>query len=212
MTDRARNTTQPIFPKIISYVFHPLLMPTYGLLLYFMVDNTAAYFMKPGLKWVLIGMTFAFTFLLPFLNALFLLRSRYIKSLHMETKEERKMPLVMTAFFFAAEYWMLHDRAVPETLKMLLLSGTISITLTVIINLFWKISAHMVGIGGVTGAMFVLAYLVKYPGAAWLMIILLFLAGLIGMARLQLKAHTPMEVLGGFVLGAGCPLLFLAVP
>jgi hypothetical protein len=184
-------------------------MPTYGLLLYFKVDATDTYFMKANLRWLLLGMTFAFTFVLPFLNALFLLRSGYIRSLHMETKEERRIPLLMTAFFFSAEYWMLHDRAVPDTLKLLLLSGTISIVLTVIINLGWKISAHMVGIGGVTGAMFVLSYSLHYPYASGLIMVLLFTAGLIGMARLQMQAHDPWQVWGGFLLGAGCPLIFL---
>jgi membrane-associated phospholipid phosphatase len=69
----------------------------------------------------------------------------------------------------------------------------------------------MVGIGGVTGAMFVLSWMLHYPHAPWLMVILLFLAGVIGMARLQLNAHTIWEVVGGFVLGAGCPMLFLSV-
>jgi hypothetical protein len=184
-------------------------MPTYGLLLYFKVDSGADYFMKPQLKWILIGMTFAFTFAMPFLNCLFLLRSKYIHSLHMETKEERRVPLLMTAFFFAGEYWMLHDRAIPENIKMLLLSGTIALVITVIINIGWKISAHMVGIGGMTGGMFVLSYLLHYHHAASLMVLLIFLSGIIGMARLQLKAHTPLEVLAGYVLGVGCPLIFL---
>ncbi|HEY6160092.1 MAG TPA: hypothetical protein VI112_02685 [Bacteroidia bacterium] len=197
------------FSKIISYLFHPLLMPTYGLLLYFWVDSSAAYFMKADLRWILIGMTFSFTFFLPLLNTLILLRARYIQSIHMHTRQERRVPLLVTALFYMAEYWLLHDRDVPQTLKLFILCATIAIVCTVVINLFWKISAHMVGIGGVCGAMFVLCYLLQFQGGALLMAGLLLLAGIIGSARLQLGEHHPLEVFAGFLLGAACPFIFM---
>ena len=184
-------------------------MPTYGVALFFMVDRSAAYFTKTELKLLLLIMTFIFTFILPLINSLYLLRTKYIRSLQMETKEERRLPLLMTAIFFAAEYWMLHDRAIPEELKLLLLSGTLALVLTVMVNLFWKISAHMVGLGGITGGMFVISSMVHYQNAIWLIIILLFISGITGMSRMLLKAHTSLEIFGGFILGAGCPLIFL---
>ena len=210
------STSNPSFnsnsAKIISYIFHPLLMPTYGMFLYFRIDHSASYFVKFDLKVLLIIMTFVFTFILPLINSLFLLRSKFIKSLSMETKEERRLPLLMTAIFFSAEYWMLHDRAIPELLKFFLLNASLTIVFTLIINIFWKISAHMVGIGGMCGAMFVLSYLIHYDNAAWLMIILLLAGGIIGAARLQMKAHTPLEVFGGFILGLGCPMMMFLLP
>ncbi len=204
-----KNDSPHTFSKIVSYLFHPLLMPTYGLFLFFWVDSTANYFMKFETKRTLFLMTFTFTFVMPFLNALFLLRAKYIRSLHMETRAERRLPLLATAVFYMAEYYLLYDKNIPETLKMLMLSATLSVMLTVIINLFWKISAHMIGIGGITGAMFVLSYTLHFGPAAALMMILVFIAGLIGIARLQLKAHKPAEVYVGFFLGVMCPMIFL---
>ena|ERR1051326_4625710 len=205
------NSTSPftLFSRIISYLFHPLLMPTYGLLLYFWVDSSASYFMKPELRWILLGMTFSFTFFLPLLNTLILLRARYIQSIHMRTRQERRVPLLVTAIFYMAEYWLLHDRDVPQTLKLFILCATIAIVCTVVINLFWKISAHMVGIGGVCGAMFVMCYILQFRGGPLLMAGLFLLAGFIGSARLQLGEHSPLEVFAGFLLGAACPFIFM---
>ena len=183
-------------------------MPTYALALYFWVDADDTYFMRFELKRALFAMTFCFTFLLPLFNALILLRTKYINSLSMETKEERKIPLFATAIFFSAEYYLLQKSGVASTLKLLVLSATISVVLTLIINLFWKISAHMIGIGGVVGAMFALSYICHFKDAEWLMIGLILLAGIIGMARLQLKAHSPAEVFVGFIVGVMCPLVF----
>ncbi|MFI5164865.1 MAG: PA-phosphatase [Bacteroidia bacterium] len=165
--------------------------------------------MKFDLKRALFAMTFCFTFLLPLFNSLILLRAKQIKSLSMETKEERRIPLLATALFFAAQYYILQKSVVPLTLKLLVLSATLSVILTVIINFFWKISAHMIGIGGVVGAMFALSYITHFKNGEWLMIGLIFLAGIIGMARLQLKAHSPAEVFAGFIVGAMCPMVFL---
>lgn len=194
--------------KIVSYLFHPLLMPTYALALYFWVAASDTYFMKFEVKRALFAMTFCFTFLLPLFNSLILLRVKFIKSLTMETKEERRLPLLATAMFFVAEYYILQKSMVPDTLKLLFLSATISVVLTVIINIFWKISAHMIAIGGVVGAMFVLSYICHFKNGEWLMMGLIFLAGIIGMARLQLKAHSPAQVFVGFIVGVMCPMLF----
>ena len=194
--------------KIISYLFHPLLMPSYGLLLFFYLDRHVSYFLPFEIKKTLFLMTLSFTFVLPVMNAIVLLRMKIIRSLSMETKEERRLPLLITAIFYFAEYYLLTEAEVPATLKLLMLSAIISVMLTVIINLFWKISAHMIGIGGITGMAFILSILFQTP--AFLIISSLFvIAGIIGYARLQLQAHSIAEIYSGFFVGFLCPMIFL---
>ena len=194
--------------KIISYLFHPLLMPSYGLLLFFYLDRHVSYFLPFEIKKTLFLMTLSFTFVLPVMNAIVLLRMKIIRSLSMETKEERRLPLLITAIFYFAEYYLLTEAEVPATLKLLMLSAIISVMLTVIINLFWKISAHMIGIGGITGMAFILSILFQTP--AFLIISSLFvIAGIIGYARLQLQAHSITEIYSGFLVGFLCPMIFL---
>lgn len=194
--------------KVISFVFHPLLMPSYGLLLFFYLDKYTSYFLPFELKRTLFLMTVCFTFLLPAINALILLRMRVIRSLHMETRQERRIPLLITAIFYFAEYYLLNQAESPATLQLLMLSAIISIMLTIFINVFWKISVHMIGIGAVTGMSVLLSVVFKQP--QFLLVSVLFLtAGIIAYARLQLKAHSPAEVYAGFLLGFLCHMVFL---
>lgn len=194
--------------KIISYLFHPLLMPSYGILLFFHLDKQVAHFVSFEVKRTLLLMTFCFTFVMPLLNTLILLRMKIITNLQLETKEERRMPLLITIIFYFAEYYILSEPEVPATLKLLMLSAIISLMLTLIINLFWKISAHMIGIGGITGMSIVLCYLFKNPELI-LISSLIFLAAIIAYARLKLAAHTSSEIYAGFLIGFLTPMIFL---
>ncbi|MEW6469200.1 MAG: hypothetical protein AB1458_09760 [Bacteroidota bacterium] len=193
---------------IISYLFHPLLMPTYGLFLFFYLDKHASYFLPFEIKRTLVIMTLCFTFVLPVLNAFILLRLKIIRSLDMHTREERRLPLLITAIFYFSQYYLLHEAEVSSTLKLLMLIAIISITLTIIINVFWKISAHMIGIGGITGMAIILCSLFNTPAAVVLPLLFL-VAGIVGYARLTLEAHRPAEVYAGFALGLLCPMVFL---
>ena len=67
------------------------------------------------------------------------------------------------------------------------------------INLFWKISIHMMGIGGFTGMMLTMASLYK-TDLTWVYIGIIT-AGLVGFSRLQMNAHSIKQVALGFVLG-----------
>ena len=70
-----------------------------------------------------------------------------------------------------------------------------------VVNKRWKISAHLTGFGGLTGGVlsFYLAGGMMPP--TWLVGVLLGLALVLMYARLYLDAHTPMQVVGGFLLG-----------
>ena len=83
----------------------------------------------------------------------------------------------------------------------LFLNGSSMIVLTVaIVNWRWKVSAHMAGIGGVTGM--VLAISLRWMLNEQIIVALLFLAsGLIGYARLQNDDHTPAQVYTGYLIG-----------
>ena len=116
--------------------------------------------------------------------------------------------MLITVIFYFAEYYILSEPEVPATLKLLMLSAIISLMLTLIINLFWKISAHMIGIGGITGMGFVLCHLFKNPELI-LISSLIFLAAIIAYARLKLDAHTPSEIYAGFIIGFLTPMIFL---
>lgn len=80
------------------------------------------------------------------------------------------------------------------------MGGGIAILLTAFINLKFKISAHMVGIGGLLGVLISISYLIKFDMTLFYIFVII-LAGIVGFARLTLNEHKPLQVYAGFLLG-----------
>lgn len=194
------------FAKVISYLFHPLLLPCIGLFIIFNLDETGLWIPSSETRLFVYGITFTATFLLPLLNALLLLRMKLISSLEMKTRQERKIPYLVSAIFYFSESYFIMNSDMPVLLKALIFGATLLVVCVFIINLFWKISAHMVGIGGLCGM--ILAVSARMQINLHLVLIALFLAaGLIGFARLKLNAHNPAQVYAGFLLGIFAELI-----
>lgn len=192
--------TENRIAKGISFIFHPLLMPTYGFAFIFFTENYISTFISDSLKYIILGVTFLFTFLLPTINALILLKMGRIQSLEMNSNEERIIPYSSTALYFFALFYLFYNAEFPAIFKVVILGAAISILLTFIINFKWKISAHTIGIGGIAGAALGIIYRLQLDFQFAFMAILLF-SGIVAYSRLKLKAHTPAQVYTGFVLG-----------
>jgi len=195
------------FATIISYLFHPLLMATYGcLIVFFGLTNTIYFLFTPlKLKLILILVVFAFTFLLPVLNLLILHKFNYVSSLKIDKQSERTFPLVMTALCYFGLFYMLFDFNIWPAIKLFILGGGICISVNAIINIWYKISAHMIGIGGLIGGLISLCYYMQIQILV-IIAICMVLAGCIAFSRLFLKAHSPAQIYVGFILG--CVLQF----
>ena len=175
-------------------------MSTYGFAFIFFTDNFISTFISTERKYIILSIIFLFTFLLPSINAFILLKMGRIKSLEMESIQERVVPYSSTAMYYFALYYLFYIREFPSIFKIVILGAGISIFLTFIINFKWKISAHTVGIGGIAGAALGIMYRLQLD-MELAFIAILFFAGIVGYARLKLNAHTPAQVYTGFVLG-----------
>jgi membrane-associated phospholipid phosphatase len=188
------------FSKIISYVFHPLLMSAYGIALLLFTKNHISIFIPFNYKLRIVGITFIFTFLLPTVNALILLKLGRIKSLEMETSRERIIPYAGAVLYHFALFYLFYSAQFPNIFQILILGAAISIFLTLFITFKWKISAHTVGIGGIAGGMLGIIYRLQ-TDLIFLFLAAILCSGMIGYARLKLNAHTPAQVYSGFALG-----------
>ena len=197
-----------ILAKIISYLFHPLLMPTFGLWLMLSVDPYLAFMIHPEITRILFIVVFISTFVFPVLSSIFLLYAGKIESLEMQTPQERRTPYLLTTVYYTLGYYTITSKIpnLPEEVSLMLLGANLSVVLTLIINIVRKISAHAVAIGGLIGA-FMGVGLISAIGFANVLALLFILAGLIGYARLKLDAHKPIEVYMGFGLGFACEFI-----
>lgn len=216
-----------LFFKIISYVFHPLLMLTYILL--------SLMWMQPFLftgsgtqaKEILAISVFSITFLMPGVAVLLMKFMNLIPSLDMPDKRNRIGPLIVTAIFHLWIYKNLLDNPeIPQILNTFFLGAIITLFVCFFINLFKKISLHTAGMGGWMTMIFISVFhltpdhimLLSSGPHSWAIHPLVFLsmvifaAGLVGSGRLYLKAHSTDEIIGGYFIGiSGQAIAFLFV-
>ncbi|MBK3517273.1 PAP2 family protein [Carboxylicivirga marina] len=197
--------------KALSTVLHPMLIPTIGLFLIFNLGGHFSYLPFEHKRLIYL-FVFISTCALPVsLIPLFMLLG-VVKSVYMTDRKERLWPTLFTSIFYGIGYFFLSRiPIVPSFIQGFMLATIIVILMALGITIFWKISMHMIGIGGLCGALLALA--LTFGLDLWVVFILaISIAGALGSARLYLNAHTPLQVHVGFLLGAGvvfCGSLFL---
>lgn len=118
----------------------------------------------------------------------------------METARERLFPVFITGIFYFLGYILLKKMGVPPILGNFMLASLLALFLSVVITLFWKISMHMIAIGGVTGALLAIALRYNLDLMFWLFL-LIVASGITASARLHQGAHNPAQVYIGYLLG-----------
>lgn len=185
--------------KIISILFHPLLMPTIGMFLLF---NTGTYlsYLPYDYQKILYVIIFLSTCVLPLIIIPVFIYRKFVKSMEMHNNNERIFPMLITLLFYSFAYYLFLKLPLPTPVKRYVLAIAITIAISLIVTIRWKISTHMIGIGGIVGVVAALSVLYM-TNLQMILIISILLSGLIGFARLKLNAHTPAQIYTGFSLG-----------
>jgi len=188
-----------IFATVLSFVFHPLLMPTIGVLIIF---NSGSMLSLVNLKAQLyvISLVFAFTCAIPALILPVFYYFRLTGNFQASERNERIFPVAITAVVYYLAYSFLKEQQLLVIIALFILTIDVILILLLVLNFFWKVSMHMAGIGGICGLTLFLSIQVSSINA-WFFIIALAAAGLIAHARLRLQEHTPGQIAGGFLLG-----------
>lgn len=203
---------------LISWVFMPLLMPVYALLLVLYVPSNQDFFfnqdcmytMPPEAKQAVISMFVVFCVLAPGISFLELRRRKIISSLEMDEQAERMYPILIMLMYCLVLYllflYKISSNLVPKYIFALPLSGVLVTAVFAFVNRWYKLSIHAAAAGILSG--FILAYLLAQTQyELWVLILSLVVSGVIMSARLYLKKHTLLEVLLGW--GTGCFLTFV---
>jgi len=185
--------------QIISWFFHPLLMPTIGI---FILLFTGSYVSAIPLqaKKMLIILTAIGTFLLPVLMIpLFLLQGK-ISSPQLTQRRERIFPLGLTAVFYVLTFVLFLRIPVFRLIHSFMLGTLLSVIAGFLFSFKWKISTHMIGLGGVVALILILS--VQFDSYLLVPLIGVLLAtGLAGSSRLYLGAHSEAQIYSGFIVG-----------
>jgi len=187
--------------KITSYIFHPVLIPTYLMFILFYLNFYSLSLIPLWGKLLMVGIVFLFTALFPALSVYIFFKKGWIKSLEMETREERIYPLLFTAFFYYLTFYLLRQVHWPPIIPVFMFGALCINVAALIINFFWKISIHCMAVGGLLGA-FVSISFHYHLDLVYLISAIVLLCGLVGYARLKLNSHKPAQIYTGLLTGA----------
>lgn len=189
--------------NFLSTVFSPLLMPTYGIFLALWVSVLCL--LPYGTRVTTIFMCMGITCILPLIFLSVLRHFKLVKDLHVNVREQRLLPYLFTTLCYAIAAYYLFFKHSPQWLVMFMVGSALTVLVMALINLKWKISAHLAGIGGIIA----LIYQIHVMGLSafdlfWLLSAIIILAGMLGSSRLILRRHSIWQVLAGVIVGFLC--------
>lgn len=190
--------------KFISYLFHPLFIPTYVfLLLVFQFPYEFAGITVWQLKMRFFSV-FWLTAFFPAFAVFLLWRLKFSESIFLRTQKERIVPYVITMFFYWWMYYLSRNFTdQPAVLKFFYMGIFAATVFGLIINNYMKISMHGMGVGGAVAAVILFAFYYQAPMGLAISIAIL-LTGLVCTSRLLVSDHSEKEVYAGLLVGIIC--------
>lgn len=187
-----------LIANLISWIFHPLLIPSYLFTAVSLHYPTVLQTVVPG-YWIFLLMLLL-TGVLPALNIFLLRMMGSVKDLEMPDRKDRIFPFLLVAFIYGMVAYLFYSKYPAPGILSLLYILCILTLLALIINFYIKLSIHALSIVCATAVLTTLA-LQEGSGNVLFPVIFGWLAsGLVMSSRLALDAHTLKEVtLGGSV-------------
>ena len=195
--------------NVLSVFFFPLFIPIYGAFLLFSLPV----FSFCPLIYIQGAYITVFTFgtVVPLLCLFILYKLKIISDMNLSNRKERFIPyfctVVSCVFCAFALYLLAILTFVPLMIApALMIAVAATLLVNIVVNIWWKISAHATGMGVLFGGILYVSYEHYINPSEWI-IAIMFACGLVAAARLYLKAHTPGQVAAGFLNGALCTFI-----
>lgn len=189
--------------RFFSTVLSPLLMPTYGALL--VLWTSVLCLLPNGTRVTVLTMVLGITCVLPMIMIGILHHYGVIKDKRLVDPRERTIPYAFAIVCYLGAAAYLYHIHSPQWFIMFVVGAALACLVVMVVNRWWKVSAHAAGIGGVVALLFQ----IHVQGLSafnlfWVFVFTILLAGVAGTARMLLKRHTLLQVLVGFVIGFAC--------
>lgn len=186
--------------RVFSTVFHPLVIPTLGLFILFRLNTHISYALTPDVRRYILLLVFFHTALIPALSVIVLKRTGHIHDYSLRIRAERIFPLMVSAVTFFFSYYLLNQLRLPSLIDFYMMGATLLVLVSLIVSFSWRISLHMVALGGVTGFFIVTALLLQ-ADFTMLIVAAFLVSGLTGASRLQSSDHHPAQIYAGYLAG-----------
>lgn len=186
--------------KFVSGIFNPFIIPFAAFLILFLF--TYLRIMPFQYKLIVLGIVYCFTILMPVITIYLFKRINKWSSEDMTERKNLFIPYLLTIIAYIFCLILMYRLHIPPYMSGIILGSIIAMFIGIVINLKWKISGHMIGIGGVVGGLVSFGFIFSYNPVWWLCGFIL-IAGILGTSRIILARHTLGQIVTGFLLGFG---------
>jgi len=184
--------------RALSSIFRPQYFPLVGFLALFLFTYLSL--LPLSFKALIMIIVLMGTLLLPRLTIRIWRQTNGLKLHHLRLREHRSFPYLVFLLFYAFTLHFLARFHLPFYMGGILVSSLMIQAACLLINIWWKISVHSAGAGGIIGAVVAFSLLFNFNPVWWLSLCII-IAGLVGSSRMLLRQHTLWQVLAGTFLG-----------
>lgn len=185
--------------EAVSTVFHPVIMPLAGFVI-IIYSGTYAGNLEPAARGNLILLLAGLTVVLPLIFIPLYMYVKLIKDVTMEDRRERLVPMYITLACYLFAFILIRNMPLSNIYNNFMVGVCLTLLLVIIVSMYWKISMHMAGLGGVVALILYLSFRLSTDLMIFLIVSLLA-SGFTACARLITGSHTPAQVYAGFALG-----------
>lgn len=217
MTEATEKNSWNYISLLISYIIHPVFIPTYIFTTFLYFGNIIFEpYPLPAQSYV-VALIFITTAIIPLvllaLNLFFLRKKITNHVLLMESRKDRIIPFFYVGIYYSIlTYLFFHELKFPILLTSLMIIISACVLATALISLFWKISAHAISLGASLMIFILINTIMPNEHIFYVIIGTLFISGITLSSRLNLNAHTPAQIYVGYIVGiilSGIGLSFL---
>lgn len=188
-----------------SVIFHPLFIPLY--VISFLIFFHPSYFsgISDYYKFkVLLSMALN-TLFFPAVAILLMKGLGFIDSVFLHTQQDRIGPYLssMIFYFWAARVLFKFEPQLAPAMASFMTGVFLTTALALIANIFYKISMHAIGCGGLVG-FFIIIMFSNTMLMTWPISIALLITGLVCTSRMLVSNHTQKEIYIGLLVGFIC--------
>jgi hypothetical protein len=193
-----------IIAAAFSYIFNPLFLLTYLLLLVqwinpYLFGHTSF----QGHSLLLIQIFFS-TALLPGVAILLMKALGILQSFRMEDKQDRIGPYIVTGMFYLWIFANVQDNGeIPLSYRSFVLAATLALFLSFLINLIQKVNIHAVSAGVLLSSAIIMLATYSYSRVSLVILLMsaIIFTGIVGTSQLILEQGKPIDIYSGFFIG-----------
>lgn len=197
----SRWSVAGILAHLFSYIFHPLFIPLY--VVYFLVyihpSYAAGFDARIKVQAMMIVALNAVFF--PLFSVLLLKGLGFIESFFLHTQKDRIIPYIASGIFF---FWTWHVFRQQTQYHPIFASFFFGVLITssaaLLANIYFKISMHAMGVGGVIG-LFLVIMAYNTMLMTWPLSLAFLVAGIVCTSRLIISNHSSKDIYLGLILG-----------